>query len=140
MEPTKQLDPHYSLSCCSSFMSLVINPLPLLSAIQTLILVTDIPMQTLEAKKQDHETKDQNPYLDKGNRSDERDADNVALPNVIAEFSIECCSLIFLVDRLKLRRKYAATYCKLSISPARSFIHHSVGPLQAGYWISMLTA
>jgi hypothetical protein len=96
-------------------MSLVINPLPLLSAIQTLILVTNIPMQTLEAEKQEHTTKDQSPHLDKGNQNDERDDNNVALPNIIAEFSIECCSLIFLVDRLKLRRKYTASYCQLSI-------------------------
>eukprot|EP00804_Cyclotella_cryptica_P012787 CCRYP_010547-RA/>CCRYP_010547-RA protein AED:0.05 eAED:0.05 QI:183/0.85/0.81/1/0.76/0.63/22/985/2990 len=104
LEPTKQMDPHYSLSFDSSFMSIVVNPLPLLSAIQTLMLLSDIPMHTLEAPEANEqipyteEEKDDVAYQVRG------EVTNLAMPNVTVEFSIECCSVIFLVDRLKLRR------------------------------------
>ena len=98
------MDPHYCISSNLSNMSFVVNPLPLLSVIQTLILLSDLPFQ---APSTGSETLGATPekILAKNHAaSSEVGIHSLVIPRITLQVNVECCSLIFIIDRKKLRR------------------------------------
>jgi hypothetical protein len=90
-EPASSRGTHYHLAIRSNNLSVVINPLPLLSAVQTLALIFYFPFQPISIVNGD---KGEPPKMT-GN--------NDAMAKFTAEINVQCCSAIFLIDRTKLR-------------------------------------
>lgn len=88
-EPASSRGTHYHLAIRSNNLSVVINPLPLLSAVQTLALIFYFPFQPIVNG-------------DKG-EPPKMTGNNDAMAKFTAEINVQCCSAIFLIDRTKLR-------------------------------------
>jgi hypothetical protein len=93
VEPTSSMSAHYNLVVQTSNLSIVINPLPVLSAIQTLTLISDLPLQAVSDQAGSSNTK-----IDSTNHD--------AIGGITVEINVQCCSAIFLIDRTKLRQRW----------------------------------
>jgi len=99
--PTIELEQHFGLELKTSNLVIVLNPLPLLSAIQNLIELSDLPFQS-----QDVTMSDLNQYNDEEAKDDGASDVGVTALGIQASIivSVENTQLLFLVDRKKVPR------------------------------------
>ena len=117
LEPSELMDAHYNLSLDSSNMSVVLNPLPILSALKTLLRISDIPLTDIGQSETNSQSLVINTENDIGiQQAEKKTGYYFSMPNITAEVNVECCSVIFLIDRMKLRRGVLDfNICELSI-------------------------
>lgn len=117
LEPTELMDAHYNLSLDSSNMSVVLNPIPILSALKTLLRISDIPLTDIGQSETNSQSLVINTENDIGiQQAEKKTGYYFSMPNITAEVNVECCSVIFLIDRMKLRRGVLDfNICELSI-------------------------